>query len=218
MPKAEAVSPKVNPPSGNPEAEGGRTNPPSGSANSPRATPKRCMPKRGSGEPEGQLAEQQPRSGACRKAEAVSPKANPPRATPKRCMPKSGSSEPEGQLAERQSPKRKAEAPTAEWKNQPAQRPPSKRKAISDSKRPPRSGACRKAEAVSPKANPPSGNSEAEGGSVNPPSGKRRNGRQRRAAKNTGAPSCETRRSKPRNEGSAEQCRHTYQYNRKTRL
>ena len=50
------------------------------------------MPKSGSGEPEGQLAQRQLeteggrtnppngnlRSGACRKAEAVSPKANPP--------------------------------------------------------------------------------------------------------------------------------------------
>ena len=144
----------------------------------------RRMPKSGSREPEGQPAEWQPRSGrrqnqpterqlrsgACRKAEVVSPKANPTRAIPKRCVPKSGSHEPEGQLAERQL----------------------------------RSGACRKAEVVSPKGNPPSG--------------KRRNGRQRRAAKTTGAPSGESRRSKPRNEGSAEQCRHTYQYNRKTRL
>ena len=109
--KAEAVSPKANPPSG-------RTNP-------PRVTPKRRMPKSGSGEPEGQPAQQpfrngrrknQPaegnlRIGACRKAEAmspkgnppngnseaVSPKANPPRAPPNRCVPKSESSEPEGQ-------------------------------------------------------------------------------------------------------------------------
>ena len=49
-------------------------------------------------------------------------------------MPKSGSSEPEGQPAQR--------------KNQPAEGNF-------------RSGACRKAEAVSPKANPPNGNSEA---------------------------------------------------------
>ena len=38
------------------------------------------MPKSGSGEPEGQPAEGNLRSGARRKAEAVSPKANPPRA------------------------------------------------------------------------------------------------------------------------------------------
>ena len=42
-----------------------------------------------------------------------------------------------------------------------------------------RIGACRKAEAVSPKANSPSGNPEVEGGSVNPPSGNLRNGRQK---------------------------------------
>ena len=66
-------------------------------------------------------------------------------------MPKSGSRESEGQLAERQSPKRKAEAPTRRGQ--------------------PRSGACQKAEAVSPKANPPSGNPETEGGSTNLPSG-----------------------------------------------
>ena len=95
----------------------------------------RCVPKSGSSEPEGQLAQRKnqlaegnfqsgrrknelaqrpPRIGACRKAEAMSPKTNPPRATPKRkaeeptrpaatpnrCMPKSGSSEPEGQPAQ----------------------------------------------------------------------------------------------------------------------
>ena len=168
--KSEAVSPKANP---------------------PRATPKRCVPKSGSSEPEGQpaerqlrngrrknelaqqplrigacrkaeamspktnrraeestrrgqfpkqkpegqLAQRQLRSGACRKSEAVSPKANPPRATPKRCVPKSGSSEPEGQPAERQ-------LRNGRRKNELAQRPL-------------RSGAGRKAEAVSPKANPP---------------------------------------------------------------
>ena len=137
------------------------------------------MPKSGSGEPEGQPAQQpfrngrrknQPaegnlRIGACRKAEAmspkgnppngnseaVSPKANPPRAPPNRCVPKSESSEPEGQ--------------PAEWKNQPAQRPL-------------RSGACRKAEtgarrstrrAATPKRRmPKSGSREPEG---QPPSG-----------------------------------------------
>ena len=86
------MSPKANPPSGNPETEGGSTNLPSGNSeaegrrtNPPRATPKRCVPKSGSREPEGQPAEQkrqpterQRRSGACRKAEVVSPKANPP--------------------------------------------------------------------------------------------------------------------------------------------
>ena len=88
------------------EAGGRRTNP-------PRAIPKRRMPKSGSREPEGQPAEWQLRSGACRKAEAVNPKANPPRATPKRCVPKSGSREPEGQPTERQPRSgacRKAEA------------------------------------------------------------------------------------------------------------
>ena len=153
----------------------------------PAESPKRCVPKSGSNEPEGQPAErnlrsrrrknqlaQRPlRSGACRKAEAVSPKANPPRATPKRCVPKSGSREPEGQLAQ--------------W--------------------PLRSGACRKAEAVSPKANSPSGHSESVHAETATPSGENH---PRRAFA--------IRRSKPRNEGSAEQCRHTYQYNRKTRL
>ena len=91
------------------------------------------------------------RIGACRKAEVVSPKANPPRATPKRCVPKSGSREPEGQLAEWQTPKRKAEEPTRRGQ--------------------PRSGACRKAEAVSPKVNPPSGNLRNGSPKANPPSG-----------------------------------------------
>ena len=59
-------------------------------------------------------------------------------------MPKSGSGEPEGQSAER--------------KKQPAEGNF-------------RIGACRKAEAVSPKVNPPNGNSETEGGRTNPPSG-----------------------------------------------
>ena len=77
--KAEAVNPKANRSAAISETEGGSTN-------SPRATPKRCVPKSGSGEPEGQPAERQLRSGACRKAEAVSPKANPP----------SGNSEAEG--------------------------------------------------------------------------------------------------------------------------
>ena len=157
--KAEAMSPKANPPSGN--LRNGRQ-------------------KNQLAERKRQLAERQPRSGACRKAEAVSPKANPPRttpkrkaeeptrraATPKRCVPKSGSREPEGQLAERQSPKRKAEEPTRRGQ------PRSGRRKHQPAERQPRSGACRKAEAVSPKANPPSG--------------KRRNGRQRRAVKPAG--------------------------------
>ena len=72
------------------------------------------MPKSGSREPEGQPAEQQPRSGACRKAEAVSPKANPPsgnfrngrqknqlaEGNPEAVHAESGRREPEGQLAE----------------------------------------------------------------------------------------------------------------------
>ena len=152
-------------------------------ANRPAATPNRRVPKSGSGEPEGQPAEgnlrngrrknelaQWPlRSGAGRKAEEMSPKTNPPRATPKRCGPKSGSSEPEGQLAERQL----------------------------------RSGACRKAEAVNPKANH---RAEARLEAANP------------SGENHPRRAFAIRRSKPRNEGSAEQCRHTYQYNRKTRL
>ena len=146
--KAEAVSPKATPLSGNSEAEGRRTN-------SPRVTPKRCVPKSGSGEPEGQPAEWQPRSGACRKAEAVSPKANPP------------SGNPEAARAEKRKlrtrrPTRRAEAST-------------RRAAISEAKA------------------TPSGENHP-----------------RRAFA--------IRRSKSRNEGSAEQCRHTYQYNRKTRL
>ena len=171
-----------------------------------RSSRRRCggadrrMPKSGSREPEGQPverqrrsgrrqnqpAEQQPRSGACRKAEAVNPKANPPsgnlrngrqknqlaegnpeavhaesgsrepegqlaeRQSPKRCVPKSGSSEPEGQLAERKNQPAEGNFQSGRWKNELAQRPL-------------RSGACRKAEAVSPKANPPSGNPETEG-------------------------------------------------------
>ena len=133
--KAKAVSPKANPPSGNPEA----------------ATPKRCVPKSGSREPEGQPAQRQ---------------------SPKRCVPKSGSGEPEGQLAQRQSPKRKVEertrpaatpnrrmpksgsgepeGQTAQRKNELAQRPL-------------RIGACRKVEAVNPKANPPSGSPNRSG-------------------------------------------------------
>ena len=150
----------------------------------------RRMPKSGSSEPEEQPAQRPLRSGACRKAEAVSPKANslsgnlrsgspkasPPRATPKRRMPKSGSCEPEGQLAKR--------------KNQPAEGNF-------------RSGACRKAEAVNPKANH---RAEARLEAANP------------SGENHPRRAFAIRRSKPRNEGSAEQCRHTYQYNRKTRL
>ena len=63
------------------------------------------------------------RIGACRKAEAVSPKANSPRAIPKRCMPKSGSREPEGQPAQRQAPKRKA-TPSGENHRSPERRKP----------------------------------------------------------------------------------------------
>lgn len=62
-------------------------------------------------------------------------------------MPKSGSREPEGQPAE-------GNFRSGRRKNELAQRSL-------------RSSACRKAEAVSPKANPPNGNSEAEGGSPN---------------------------------------------------
>gem|GEM_PF-6925103 len=131
------------------------------------ATPKWCVPKSGSREPEGQPAERQLRSGACRKAEAVSPKTNPPSGNPEAVHAESGSREPEGQLAERPSPKQKAEKPTrrgqlrsGRQKNQLAERQP-------------RSGACRKAEAVSPKVNstratpkrcvPKSGSREPEG-------------------------------------------------------
>ena len=232
--KAEAVSPKANPPSGISKTEGGRTNP-------TRATPKRCVPKSGSREPEGQPAQRPLRSGACRKSEVVNPKANSP------------SGNPEAVRAEKR--KRKVEELTrrAAISETGARRPTrraatTKQKAEAPTRRgQPRSGACRKAEAVSPKANPPratpkrcvpkSGSREPEGQpaerqprsgacrkaeavspKVNPPSGNLRNGRSPRAAKTTGAPSGENRRSKPRNEGSAEQCRHTYQYNRKTRL
>ena len=112
------------------------------------------MPKSGSGEPEGQPAEGNLRSGSpkanppngnlrigtCRKAEAVSPKVNH-RAeestrrgqSPKRCVPKIGSNKPEGQPAERN-------LRSGRRKNQSAQRPL-------------RNGACRKVEAVNPKAN-----------------------------------------------------------------
>ena len=76
----------------------------------------RCMPKSGSGEPEGQLAERQLRNGRRKNQPAQ-------RQSPKRRRPRSGSGEPEGQPAEGNF----------------------------------RSGACRKAEAVNPKANPPSG-------------------------------------------------------------
>ena len=162
-----------------------------------RSSRRRCggadrrMPKSGSREPEGQPverqrrsgrrqnqpAEQQPRSGACRKAEAVNPKANPPsgnlrngrqknqlaEGNPEAVHAESGSREPEGQLAERQSPKRKAAEPT-----RPAATPKrcvpksgSREPEGQPAERQPQSGACRKAEVVSPKANSPSGNSEA---------------------------------------------------------
>ena len=78
------------------------------------------------------------------KAEVVSPKANPPRATPKReaaeptrpaatpkrCVPKSGSREPEGQPLG-------GHLRNGRRKNQPSERPPSKRKAISEAERRP---------------------------------------------------------------------------------
>ena len=118
----------------------------------------RRMPKSGSSEPEGQLAQRPLRNGACRKAEAVNPKTNPPSgnlrigacrkaeavspkanhraeestrrtATPKRCMPKSGSREPEGQPAERQSPKQCVpKSGSSEPEAQLAERPSPKRK------------------------------------------------------------------------------------------
>ena len=109
----------------------------------------RRVPKSGSGESEGQPAQRPLRSGACRKAEAVSPKTNPPsgrinppraisetegrrtnppRATPKRCVPKSESREPEGQPDERPAPNREAEAPT--------------RRAATPKRRVPKSGSC----------------------------------------------------------------------------
>ena len=72
------------------------------------------MPKSGSSEPEGQPAEGNLRSGACQKAEAVSPKANPPSSNlrsgrqknqlaegnPEAAHAESRSREPEGQPAE----------------------------------------------------------------------------------------------------------------------
>ena len=185
----------------------------------------RCMPKSGNSEPEDQLAEQ---------------KHQPAEGNPEAVHAESGSREPEGQLAERPSPKRKAEERTrpaatpnrcmpksgnSEPEGQPAERQPrSGRRQNQPAQRQPRSGACRKAEAVSPKANRSAAISETEGGRTNPASGRPRNGRP--SPKRSVAPSGENhprraiaiRRSKPRNEGSAEQCRHTYQYNRKTRL
>ena len=133
----------------------------------------RCVPKSGSGEPEGQPTERQsPKRKAeeptrraeaptrrvvtpkrCMpKAEVVSPKANSPRATPKRRMPKSRSREPEGQPAQRQSPKRcMPKSGSSEPEGQPAERQTPKRKAAEPTRRgQPRS--------VSPKPNPPSGN------------------------------------------------------------
>ena len=157
-----------------------------------------------SGRRKNELAQRPLRSGACRKAEAVSPKANPPsgrtnppRATPNRRAPKSGSSEPEGQPAERN-------LRSGRRKNELAQQPL-------------RIGARRKAEAVSPKANPPRATPKRK---AEEPT------RRAEARLEAATPSGENhprrafaiRRSKPRNEGSTEQCRHTYQYNRKTRL
>ena len=124
--KAEAVNPKANPPSsnlrngrrkrqpaeGNPEAEGRRTNPPSRSANSPRVIPKRCVPKSGSREPEGQPTERQPRSGACRKAEAMSPKANSPSGNLRNGACRKAEAEARRPTRRGQFPKRKAEEPT----------------------------------------------------------------------------------------------------------
>ena len=111
------------------------------------------MPKSGSREPEGQLAEwkHQPaegnlRSGACRKAEAVSPKANPPSGNLRSGRQKNQLAEGNSETVRAEKRKPKPEGQLAEWQ--------------------PRSGACRKAEVVSPK--------------VNPPSGKRRNGRRKR--------------------------------------
>ena len=188
--KAEAVSPKANPPRAISEAEGGRTNP-------PRATPKRCVPKSGSGSPKAnhraespkQKAEESTRRGQSPKRKAEEP--TRPAATPNRYMPKSGSSEPEGQPAQRQSPKRCVpKSGSGEPEGQLAQRPL-------------RIGACRKAEAVNPKANH---RAEARLEAANP------------SGENHPRRAFAIRRSKPRNEGSAEQCRHTYQYNRKTRL
>ena len=143
-----------------------------------------------SGRQKNELAQQPLRSGACRKTEAVNPKANPPRAiseaeggktnptsgrtsppraTPKRCVPKSGSRESEGQPAEA-TPKRcvpksgssEPEGQPAQRKNQPAEGYfQSGRRKNELAQRPLRSGAGRKAEAVSPKANPPRAISEA---------------------------------------------------------
>ena len=95
--KAEAVSPKVNPPSGNSEAEGKRTNSPRAISEAVRAekrssepegqlaegNPEAVRAEKRKREPEGQPAQRQPRSGAGRKTEAVSPKANPPSGNPK---------------------------------------------------------------------------------------------------------------------------------------
>ena len=69
--KAEAVSPKANSSSSNPEAKGRRTN-------SPRATPKRCVPK----------------------AEVVSPKVNPPSGNLRSGRQKNQPAEQKRQLAE----------------------------------------------------------------------------------------------------------------------
>ena len=65
-------------------------------------------------------------------------------------MPKSGSSEPEGQPAQRKNQPAEGNFRSGRRKNELAQRPL-------------RSGACRKAEAVSPKANPPSGSPNRSG-------------------------------------------------------
>ena len=133
------------------------------------------MPKSGSREPEGQLAEGNPEAGGgstnlpSGNSEAEGRRTNPPRATPKRCVPKSGSREPEGQPAEqkRQPTERQPrsgacrKAEVVNPKANPLRVTP-KRKAEAPIRRgQPRSGACRKAKAVSPKANPPSGNPEA---------------------------------------------------------
>ena len=93
----------------------------------------RCMPKSGSSEPEGQPAQRPLRISACRKAEAEARRPTRPAESPKRCVPKSGSREPEGQPAV-------GKLRNGRRKNQLAQQPL-------------RSGACRKAEAVNPKAN-----------------------------------------------------------------
>ena len=164
--KAEAVSPKANPPSSN-LRNGRRKRQPAEQKRqlAERQSPKRRVPKSGSSESEGQPAQRQ---------------------SPKRCMPKSGSSEPEGQPAEgnlrsgrrknqlAQRPLRSGACRKAEVVSPKANSPSGNlrngRRKNELAQQPLRSGACRKAEAVNPKDNPPSGRtnppraiSEAEG-------------------------------------------------------